>query len=250
MLQKTAQTTAKRRSATTIAASSTGKGSAPISASVPQNNYITSEANLAAAIDALTRIDPAGIGHMLEIAGLPPLRARPATLHGLVWIIVSQQVSTASARAIFARVEAKFGDVDHRQLLAATDEDLRACGLSAPKMRTLRSLAAAIADESLDIAELPRLDIDTARAKMTAVKGIGPWTADIFLLFCIGHPDIWPAGDLALQEGVRLALRMRKRPDAVRLEKLSQRWQPHRAAAARLIWAYYGRMLELKRQTS
>ncbi len=186
---------------------------------------------------------------MLEIAGPPPLRTRTADLSGLIWIVISQQVSRASARAIFARFQANFSQLHHRQLLEATDEDLRACGLSSPKMRTLRAVAAAIEEKSLDLEELTKLGASAARDKMVAVKGIGPWTADIYLLFCLGHPDIWPAGDLALQEGVRMVLKLRARPDAKKLETLSRRWQPYRAVAARLIWAYYAKMLELKRKT-
>lgn len=208
---------------------------------------LTSEAALSDALSALRALDPNCIGHMLEIAGEPPLRARVANLAGLVWIVVAQQVSTASARAIYARVEARFGDVSHRDLLAASDDDLRACGLSTPKMRTLRAIAASMDAQTLDLPSLVRMDAAAARDHMTAVKGIGPWTADIYLLFCLGHPDVWPSGDLALQEGVRLALRLKARPDARKLEKLSRRWQPYRAAAARLIWAYYGKTLETER---
>ncbi len=215
----------------------------------PESARIVSEEALQAATLALHQLDPDCMSHMLEIAGPPPLRARSADLSGLVSIVISQQVSTASARAIHARFQANFGHLHHRQLLEATDEDLRACGLSSPKMRTMRALGQAIEERSLDLDQLSTLTAGEARARMTAVKGIGPWTADIYLLFCLGHPDIWPAGDLALQEGVRMALKLRARPDARQVEKLSRRWQPFRAAAARLIWAYYAKRLELKRST-
>ena len=215
-----------------------------------QPDFITSEAALQEALKCLAAADPEHIGHMLEVAGTPPLRKRMEGLAGLTWIIVSQQVSTASARAIYSRVEQRFGELHHAMFLAATDGDLRACGLSAPKMRTLRHVAAAIDEGRLDFAELPLLDAAAARERMTAIKGIGPWTSDIYLLFCLGHPDVWPAGDLALQEGVRSALRLRQRPDAKRLEKLSQRWRPWRAAAARLVWAYYAKSLALKREAA
>lgn len=176
------------------------------------------------------------------------MRPRAANLSGLVWIVVSQQVSTASARAIYGRVEQRFGDLHHSHILEASDDDLRACGLSSPKMRTLRALAEALHTGALDLDLLHSLPADDARTHMTAVKGIGPWTADIYLLFCLGRPDVWPAGDLALQEGARLALGLRKRPDAKRLETISARWRPYRAVAARLIWAYYGKMLEAQRE--
>jgi len=214
------------------------------------SSLITDEIQLQNAISTLALADPVHVPRMLEVAGLPPLRKRAEGLAGLIWIIVSQQVSTASARAIYARVEQNFGEFHHGQFLYASDDDVRRCGLSMPKMRTLRHVAAAIDGGALDFAELRQLDAENARARMTAIKGIGPWTADIYLLFCLGHPDVWPAGDLALQEGVRIAMKLRKRPDAIRLEKLSQRWKPHRAAAARLIWAYYAKSLELSREAA
>lgn len=208
---------------------------------------ILSEAHLATAIEALRDADPDAIGHMLTLAGMPPLRQRPAGLPGLAWIVISQQVSTASAAAIHARLQARFPDIHAAALLEANDEDLRGCGLSAPKMRTLRALANAIDGGGLDLDALALMDADAARDALTCVKGIGPWTADIYLLFCLGHPDVWPAGDLALQEGARMALRLRARPDAKRLEKIGERWRPWRAAAARLLWAYYGARLLAKK---
>jgi DNA-3-methyladenine glycosylase II len=126
------------------------------------------------------------------------------------------------------------------RLLAASDDDLRSCGLSSPKIRTLRAIAAAMEDGALDLAAIERLDAEAAREALTRVKGIGPWSADVYLLFCLGHPDVWPAGDLALQEAARMALGLRSRPDAKRLEKIGERWRPWRAVAARLLWAYYG----------
>ncbi len=222
---------------------------APIDVAPDARFSLLTEEDLTHSLQALQELDTVCITKMLETAGHPPLRARRADLSGLVWIIVSQQVSTASARAIFARFENKYGDVNHRQLLAATDEELRSCGLSRPKIRTLRNIAAAIEAKNLDLDRLKTLDAQAAREQMTAINGIGPWTADIYLLFCLGHPDVWPAGDLALQEGVRIALGLRTRPDVKKLEKLSQRWRPHRAAAARLIWAFYGKTLENRRQS-
>ena len=208
---------------------------------------IDSEPNLARAIESLREADPDVIEPMLALAGMPPLRRRPTGLPGLAWIVISQQVSTASAAAIHARLQARFPDIHASALLEATDDDLRGCGLSAPKLRTLRALASAVDCGELELDALAVMEADAAREALTRVQGIGPWTADIYLLFCIGHPDVWPTGDLALQEGARLALRMRARPDAKRLEKIGRRWRPWRAAAARLLWAYYGaRLLERK----
>jgi len=116
---------------------------------------------------------------------------------------------------------------------------LRACGLSGPKIRALTAVAEAVA-EGLDLSALASLPAAEAHRALVAVKGIGPWTADIFLLFCVGHPDAFPAGDLALQEAARLALGLRHRPDVRKLEKIAERWRPFRGVAARMLWAYYG----------
>ncbi len=121
----------------------------------------------------------------------------------------------------------------------ATEEELRGCGLSTAKIRALRALSDDVAAGRLDLASLALLDAEEAHTKLVAVKGVGPWTADIFLLFCLGHPDAFPAGDLALQEAAKLSLGLKTRPDAARLEKIAERWRPWRGVAARMLWAYY-----------
>jgi DNA-3-methyladenine glycosylase II len=183
--------------------------------------------------------DPDCIGAMIEAAGVPPLRRRDPGFAGLAWIVVGQQVSTASATAIYGRLNAAFPHLHPDAITPATDDDLRACGLSAPKMKTLRAISAALASGALDLDSLAGLSAEDAHAALCAVHGIGPWTADIFLLFCLGHPDAWPAGDLALQEAARIALNLRTRPDAKKLERIGERWRPHRGVAARLLWAFY-----------
>ncbi len=200
---------------------------------------IDGEARLAAGVTALLAQDAETIKHMLDVGGPTPLRRREPGFEGLAAIIVSQQVSTASANAIFGRLRAAIAPLTAHNLRAASDDTLRAAGLSAPKIRTLRALAEAVATNALDIDALASMSAEEAHEKLVAVKGIGPWTADIFLLFCLGHPDAWPAGDLALQEAARLALNLRKRPDTARLEKIGERWRPWRGVAARMLWAYY-----------
>jgi len=200
---------------------------------------IDSDSALHAALDALTLQDAALVGKMIAAGGRPPLRRREPGFAGLAWIIVSQQVSTASANAIFKRLTAEFDPLTAPAILGANDETLRRCGLSSPKMRALRALAATVVDGGLDLQGLGALAAEEAHRALVAVKGIGPWTADIFLLFCLGHPDAFPAGDLALQEAARVALGLRKRPDARGLEKIAERWRPLRGVAARLLWAYY-----------
>jgi DNA-3-methyladenine glycosylase II len=200
---------------------------------------IDGEATLALGVAALAAQDAETIAHMLEVGGPTPLRRREPGFEGLAAIIVSQQVSTASANAIFGRLRTMVAPLNAPNLLAASEDTLRSAGLSAPKIRGLRALAEAIAGNALDIDALASMTAEEAHEKLVAVKGIGPWTADIFLLFCLGHPDAWPAGDLALQEAARLALNLKKRPDTPRLEKIGERWRPWRGVAARMLWAYY-----------
>jgi DNA-3-methyladenine glycosylase II len=200
---------------------------------------VDSEATLAIAVEALAVRDPDTIGHILEVGGPTPLRRREPGFEGLAAIIVSQQVSTASANAIFGRLRTAVTPLNAENLLAASEDTLRGVGLSAPKIRGLCAVAEAVASKALDIDALAGMTAEQAHEKLVAVKGIGPWTADIFLLFCLGHPDAWPAGDLALQEAARLALNLKKRPDTMRLEKIGERWRPWRGVAARMLWAYY-----------
>ena len=191
------------------------------------------------AAERLRAKDPELIERLIAIGGAPPLRRREAGFTGLAAIIVSQQVSTASATAIFGRLRARIVPLEAAELAKATEEDLRACGLSSAKIRALRALAEAIAEGGLDLEALGDLDAEDAHKALVTVKGIGPWTADIFLLFCLGHPDAFPAGDLALQEAAKLALNLKRRPDAARLERIAERWRPLRGVAARMLWAYY-----------
>jgi DNA-3-methyladenine glycosylase II len=203
---------------------------------------IDSERALEDGIVKLIAIDPEIAGKLREIGGLPPLRRQEPGFAGLVRIIVAQQVSTASANAIFKRVEAILTPLNAQTLLEADDDKLRACGLSSPKMRALRALASAVVDDGLDLAGLGSLAAEEAHRALVAVKGIGPWTADVFLLFCLGHPDAFPAGDLAVQEAAKMALGLPERPNARELEAIAERWRPLRGIAARMLFAYYRAM--------
>ena len=200
---------------------------------------IDGEAALDLAISQLISLDPLIAERLAEIGGRPPLRRREPGFAGLVWIIVSQQLSTASANAIFKRVEAGLAPLSAKSVLASDDSALRACGLSSPKMRALRAAAHAVEHDGLDLAGLAALSAEDAHSALVAIKGVGPWTAEIFLLFCLGHADAFPAGDLALQEAARLALRLKRRPSASALHKIAERWRPLRGVAARVLWAYY-----------
>ncbi len=200
---------------------------------------IDSEADLDAALDALAARDPEVVAHLLAVGGRPPLRRREAGFEGLAAMVVSQQVSTASAAAIFARLKAALGGLDAARLLAAPDAALRGAGLSAGKVLTLRAVADAIVAGGLPLESLADLPADEAAARLTALRGIGPWTAQLYLLSCLGHADAWPPGDIALEEAARLALGLAARPDRVALARIAERWRPHRAVAARLLWGYY-----------
>ena len=148
-------------------------------------------------------------------------------------------MSVASATAIFGRLQARVVPLEAAEIAKAAEDDLRACGLSSAKIRALRAVAQAVVERGLDLERLGDLDAGDAHKTLVAVKGVGPWTADIFLLFCLGHPDAFPAGDLALQEAAKLALNLKRRPDAARLERIAERWRPLRGVAARMLWAYY-----------
>jgi DNA-3-methyladenine glycosylase II len=152
---------------------------------------------------------------------------------------VSQQLSTASAAAIWGRLAAAFEPVEPAAISRARPTKLARIGLSAPKIRALKEIARAITRGELDLDAIAKLPADDAHAKLVAVHGIGPWTADVYLLGCLGHSDAWPAGDLALQESARLAFALKTRPTAKEMAVLAEPWRPWRAVAARVLWTYY-----------
>jgi DNA-3-methyladenine glycosylase II len=205
---------------------------------VPSPAVIRDEADIRAGVKALRRRCPV-IRRMHDVAGDPPLRRRQAGLEGLARIIVGQQVSVASADAIWTRMVAAVQPFDARTLLRTTDAELRAAGLSRPKMRTLRAVAAAIEDGMLELHGLGILDDGAVRAALCGISGIGPWTADVYVMFCLGRTDGFAPGDLALQVSAQMAFGLAARPSAAELEALAERWRPWRGVAARLLWAYY-----------
>lgn len=200
--------------------------------------YIHTEADLEHAIAALVAADPRW-APILKRGGKPPLRRREGGFAGLAQIIVSQQVSVASAAAIHGRLVAIGDPFDHTSVLRARRDKLVRVGLSGAKIKTLKAIAKAIASGGIDLHSLAGMPADDAHAALIALHGIGPWTADIYLLTCIGHADAWPAGDLALQEAARVAFGLRKRPTTKDMGALAERWRPYRAVAARLLWTYY-----------
>lgn len=181
--------------------------------------------------------------HMRMIAktcGAPPLRWREPGFPGLVSTITAQQLSVSSASAIREKLNRRFRTLTPRKILNASEETLRACGLSGPKIKTLRALSEAIVTRTLPFDTLHEMPVEEAKAAMVAVHGIGPWTAEVYMMFCLGVQDIFAPADLALQEGARLAMGLDTRPTAKELERIAERWQPWRAVAARMLWAYYG----------
>ncbi|MDB2668387.1 DNA-3-methyladenine glycosylase 2 family protein [Alphaproteobacteria bacterium] len=198
----------------------------------------TTQSDVEAALISLADQDE-GMARAFEKYGTPPLRRRKDGFAGLIGLLISQQVSTKAAQAIQARFDAQFPKPQPEHLLAASDERLAACGISRPKQRYLRHLASAIMARDVDLKALRGADDAAVFDKLTSLLGIGPWTADCYLLFNLGRCDRFPAGDLALQEGYRLLYCLNERPDATRLTELAQRWQPHRAAAARMLWTFY-----------
>ena len=180
------------------------------------------------------------LGRVVEAFGLPVLRHRKPGFPTLLLLILEQQVSLASARATYQRLEAQLGGVpDPDGFLALDDDALRRIGLSRQKARYGRALARAIADGALRLDRLARLDDDEARVRLTAITGIGAWTADVYLMTALRRPDIWPVGDLALAVAAERGKRLSTRPDPAALVEMGEAWRPWRAVAARLLWHYY-----------
>jgi DNA-3-methyladenine glycosylase II len=189
-------------------------------------------------IDALAAND----GHVAEWLariGYPSPRARPIGFVGFARAIVAQQVSVAAANGIWAKLEAGLGEIAPERVLDASDENLRGMGLSRQKAAYVRGLAAATVSGDLDFEALHRAEDEDAIATITKLKGLGRWSAEIYLLFALRRPDVWPGNDLALQEAMRILKGLRKRPDEKRLRKLGEPWRPHRSAGALFLWHVY-----------
>ncbi len=185
---------------------------------------------------------------VVDAYGPPPLWAREPGFHTLIHIILEQQVSLASAKAAYGRLVAATGQPVPEEFLRLNDAELKAIGFSRQKTAYGRGLAEAILDGRLDLARLAILEDAHAKAALMAIKGIGPWTADIYLLMVLRRPDTWPSGDLALAAAVRRVKRMRSQPPPKKLEHIGKAWRPWRAVAARILWHYYLRSPSSDRQ--
>lgn len=201
-------------------------------------SYFHAQADLDRAIRTLARRDPR-LRDILAVTGMPALRRRDPGFAGLARIIVGQMLSTASADAIWERVRTAYDPFHHHAVGRANTKQLLGLGLSRAKAKTLLTLASEIEAERLDLEGLRALDADEAHRILVALPGVGPWTADVYLLFCLGHSDAWPAGDVALQSGIQRGLALESRPTSKELIAIAEPWRPLRGAAAHLWWAYY-----------
>lgn len=206
--------------------------------STAEQMALLSEANLPDAVDELAAQD-ADLARLVSVVGYPPLWAREPGFATLVLMILEQQVSLASARATFVRLESVAGEITPAALLALDAPQLRAAGLSRQKSGYVHGLAAAVEQGHFDPELLTALDDQSVRARLTALKGIGAWTAELYLLMALRRPDAWPAGDLALASALQQVKRLEQRPTAALQVALAAPWRPWRAVAARLLWQFY-----------
>lgn len=188
--------------------------------------------------EALAAFCP-GMARLHAVSPALSWRTRPGGFSGLVYMIVGQQISTYAAEAVWRKMEAGLGEVTPAAVLARTPEGLRELGLSLPKARYVLAIAEAQASGRLDLDDLSGLSDAEAVAALTAIKGVGRWTAETFLMMCDGRTDVFPAGDIALQEAVRHADGLAERPSEKALYARAEAWAPYRSAAAHLAWAYY-----------
>jgi DNA-3-methyladenine glycosylase II len=189
-------------------------------------------------VNYLCSVDP-DLARIHTEWGVPPLWARPPGFPTLVHIILEQQVSLASAKAAMTKLQAALPDVSPSTFLTLSDDHLKQIGFSRQKTAYCRGLAQAILSNDLDLDHLAALDDLAARTTLIQIKGIGPWTADIYLLMALLRPDIWPVGDLALITALREVKGLEFRPSQETMEHITHTWRPWRAVAARLLWLYY-----------
>ncbi len=204
----------------------------------PMDFEILTEERLIVNARLLAAGDP-HLAEVLQALGPPPLWSREPGFPTLLYIILEQQVSLASARAAFSRLVTALGSITPEAFLTLSDLELKAIGFSRQKAAYGRNLAQVILSGDLDLAALPALDDESVRAELIRLKGIGRWTADIYLMEALLRPDVWPVGDLALAAAVQRVKRLEELPDPVELAELGDRYRPYRAVAARMFWHHY-----------
>ncbi len=180
------------------------------------------------------------MARVLELVGPPPLRTRKPGFSSLFKSICAQQVSAASARAVAGRLEAATGPLTPANFLALDDGALKAVGLSRQKMSYGRAMAQAMEDGEFSLRSVARMGDEAAIARLTELKGVGRWTAEVYLLFALKRPDIWPKGDLAVIRGLQRMKKLETQPSETELQEMAEPWRPWRSVAARLMWHYYG----------
>lgn len=190
------------------------------------------------ALTFLSRQDP-DLGHVIDLYGKPPLWFREPGFPALVQIILEQQVSLASAKAAFDRLDERLNSVEPSSFLTLSDVELRTIGFSRQKTRYCRQLATAIVGGELILESLENLDNNAARTELTKMIGIGPWTADIYLIVSLRRPDIWPPGDIALATSFQKLKNLDRRPNVLEMTEISESWRPWRTVAAKILWHYY-----------
>lgn len=190
------------------------------------------------AVTELCRRDP-DLNNIVLTIGPPPMWARKQGFPTLVYIILEQKVSIVSANAVYQRLVGAMEALTPQNFLGLSDSELGLIGFSRQKRRYCRLLAQSILAGTLDLPALRHMSDDTVHAKLTALKGIGPWSADVYLLTALGRPDIWPSADIALAAAAQRIKRLRSRPTVDKLEVLGRRWRPWRSVAARLLWHHY-----------
>ncbi|HEV2704750.1 MAG TPA: hypothetical protein VGV59_02430 [Pyrinomonadaceae bacterium] len=203
-----------------------------------RSGRVNDEASLARAVRLLASRD-ADLASVVTRYGAPPLWSRAPGFATLVHVVLEQQVSLASARAAFERLTSVASPLTPASLLSLDDATLKSVGFSRQKAAYTRGLATEILSGRLDLDRLDQLDDDAARRELTRLKGIGRWTADIYLLMALGRPDIWPSGDLALAVAFQRLKNSAVRPTPLALEAAGEAWRPLRAVAARILWHYY-----------
>ncbi|MGF1607814.1 MAG: DNA-3-methyladenine glycosylase family protein [Kiloniellales bacterium] len=194
--------------------------------------------SLRPALEALAARD-ADFARAYASCGLPPVRRQVPGFAGLLKIITAQQVSAASARAIIGRLDQAVRRLTPRSFLKLSDDDLRAIGFSRAKMRYGRALAEAVLKKEIDFAEVERLDDEDAIAHLTGAVGVGRWSAEVYLLFALQRPDIWPVGDLAVRVAAQRLKALPAQPSPGEMLDLGEPWRPYRSAAARFLWHFY-----------
>jgi len=202
------------------------------------NAAVARDRSLRKPLEQLAEVD-ADIARAYGQVGLPPPRSHEPSFAGLMRILVAQQISVAAARNIIARLEAAAQPLTPANFLALGDDEARAIGLSGQKVRYGRALASAITDGTLDLAALKAADDESAISALVAVTGIGQWTAEIYLLFALRRPDVWPAGDLAIRNSLQRLRGLEERPGIAETREAGEAWRPYRSAAARFLWHYY-----------